>query len=109
VAPHHPPGERPCRREEKGTYLSERYRQLARRRGKKKALVALGHDILVTAYQLLATDQLFKDSLRALLCPRCLPRYGFYCCQVSRICSPVFASRKRHSTQVLPVSDVDAA
>jgi transposase len=46
----------------KGTYLSERYRQLARRRGKKKALVAIGHDILVTAYHLLATDQHYQDS-----------------------------------------------
>jgi hypothetical protein len=46
----------------RGTYLSERYRQLARRRGKKKALVAIGHDILAIAYQLLATDQLYQDS-----------------------------------------------
>ena len=45
-----------------GTYLAERYRQLARRRGKKKALVAIGHDILVTAYQLLATDQLYQEA-----------------------------------------------
>jgi transposase len=46
----------------RGTYLSERYRQLARRRGKKKALVAIGHDILVTAYHLLATDQFYEDA-----------------------------------------------
>ena len=46
----------------KGTYLSERYRQLARRRGKKKALVAIGHDIVTIAYHLLSTDQLYQDS-----------------------------------------------
>jgi transposase len=45
----------------KGTYLSERYRQLARRRGKKKALVAVAHDVLITAYHLLSTDQLYQD------------------------------------------------
>lgn len=45
----------------RGTYLSERYRQIARRKGKKKALVAIAHDILTTAYHLLSTDQLYED------------------------------------------------
>jgi transposase len=37
----------------KGTYLAAQYRRLAGRRGKKKALVAVGHSILVIAYHLL--------------------------------------------------------
>ena len=38
----------------KGTALSARYRRLVGRRGKKRALVAVGHRILVYAYHLLA-------------------------------------------------------
>jgi len=34
----------------KGTYLPERYRQVMRRRGDAKAIVALGHEILLPAY-----------------------------------------------------------
>jgi hypothetical protein len=45
----------------KGTYLAERYHQLARRRGKKKALLAIAYDILTVAYHLLTTDQLYVD------------------------------------------------
>lgn len=45
----------------KGTYLSERYRQLARRRGKKKAIVAIAHEILLAAYRVLATDEPYRD------------------------------------------------
>src|SRR5205085_4174021 len=37
----------------KETYLSAQYRRLAARRGQKKALVAVGHSILVIAYHLL--------------------------------------------------------
>jgi transposase len=36
------------------TFLGERYRRLARRRGKKKAIVAVGRSILVIIWQLLA-------------------------------------------------------
>jgi transposase len=39
------------------TFLGERYRRIARRRGKKKALVAVGRSILVIVWQLLATEQ----------------------------------------------------
>jgi transposase len=39
------------------TFLGERYRRIARRRGKKKAIVAVGRSILVCAWQLLANDQ----------------------------------------------------
>lgn len=37
----------------KNTYLSAQYRRLARRRGKKRAAVAVGHTILVIAYHVL--------------------------------------------------------
>jgi transposase len=37
----------------KGTYLSDQYRRLAHRRGKKRALLAVGHTILVIAYHVL--------------------------------------------------------
>ena len=39
------------------TFLGERYRRIARRRGKKKAIVAVGRSILVCAWQLLSTEQ----------------------------------------------------
>ncbi|WP_405427134.1 IS110 family transposase [Micromonospora sp. NBC_00617] len=39
------------------TFLGERYRRIARRRGKKKAIVAVGRSILVIVWQLLATEQ----------------------------------------------------
>jgi transposase len=45
----------------KGTYLSERYRQLARRRGKKKAIVAVAHEILLAAHRVLSTDEPYRD------------------------------------------------
>lgn len=45
----------------KGTYFSARYRRLAARRGAKRALVALAHKILTTAYYLLTTNQTYND------------------------------------------------
>lgn len=45
----------------RGTYLSERYRQVVRRRGKKKAIVAVGHDILTTAWYLLSRNQPYHE------------------------------------------------
>jgi transposase len=39
-----------------GTYLAAQYRRLAARRGRKRALVALGHTILGIAYALLKDD-----------------------------------------------------
>jgi transposase len=38
----------------KGTYLSAQFGRLVRRMGKKKALVAVGHSILVIVYQVLS-------------------------------------------------------
>jgi transposase len=45
----------------RGTYLSTQYHRLAARRGKKKAVIAVGHTILVTAYHLLARDQVYEE------------------------------------------------
>jgi len=39
------------------TFLGERYRRIARRRGKKKAIVAVGRSILVIIWQLLSNEQ----------------------------------------------------
>jgi len=44
------------------TFLGERYRRLARRRGKKKALVAVGRSILVIIWHLLSDPEArFQD------------------------------------------------
>ena len=40
----------------KGTYLKAQYRRLTPRRGKKRALVAVGHTILQSIYHMLAKD-----------------------------------------------------
>jgi transposase len=45
----------------KNKYLSSQYHRLAARRGKKKALVAVGHSILVIAYHLLTRKGAYSD------------------------------------------------
>jgi transposase len=45
----------------KNTYLSAQYRRLAARRGKKRALVAVGHTILVIVYQLLKKGTTYEE------------------------------------------------
>jgi transposase len=45
----------------KGTYLSAQYRRLAGRRGKKRAVVAVGHSILVAAYHILKKGVVYKE------------------------------------------------
>lgn len=45
----------------KATYLSAQYQKLARRRGKKRALVAVGHSILVIAYYMLKNQASYHD------------------------------------------------
>jgi transposase len=45
----------------KGTYLSAFYRRLAARRGRKRALVALGHTLLGIMYQLLREGEDYRD------------------------------------------------
>lgn len=42
-------------------YLPEQFRRLAARRGRKRAIVAIGHSILVIAYHLLARDTSYTD------------------------------------------------
>lgn len=44
------------------TYLSERYRQLARRRGDKKAIVALAHEILTATWHMLTTGEIYRET-----------------------------------------------
>jgi transposase len=45
----------------KGTYLSAYYHRIARRRGKKKAIVALEHKLLVIIYHVLRTKKPYSD------------------------------------------------
>lgn len=45
----------------KGTYLSERFRQVRRRRGETRAIVAVAHDILTTAWWLISTGKPYVD------------------------------------------------
>lgn len=45
----------------KNTYLSAQYRRLASRRGKKRALVALGHTILVMIHTLLKNGTTYRE------------------------------------------------
>ena len=45
----------------KGTYLSAQYRRLVRRCGKKKALIAVAHSMLVMCYQVLKKAEPYKE------------------------------------------------
>ncbi len=45
----------------KDTYLAAQYRRIVSQRGKKRALIALGHTVLVIAYQLLTRKQPYHD------------------------------------------------
>jgi transposase len=45
----------------KNTYLAAQYKRIAARRGKKRALVAVGHTILTIAYTLLTRKQPYQD------------------------------------------------
>jgi transposase len=45
----------------KQTYLAAQYQRLAARRGKKRALMALGHTILIIVYDVLARKQPYQD------------------------------------------------
>lgn len=45
----------------KNTYLSAQYRRLAARRGKKKAIVALEHTILVMAYHIIQRNEPYHE------------------------------------------------
>ena len=45
----------------KGTYLAAQYRRLVKRKGRKKALVAVGHSILVIVYHVLMRKQSYHE------------------------------------------------
>lgn len=45
----------------KGTYLASKYRKLASRMSKKKALIALAHTMLVSIYHMLKKQEPYKD------------------------------------------------
>jgi transposase len=45
----------------KGTYLSAQYHRLAARRGRKRAVIAVGHTILVIAYHLLRRGTTYQE------------------------------------------------
>jgi transposase len=45
----------------KQTYLAAQYKRLAARRGKKRALIALGHTILIIVYHVLTRKQPYQD------------------------------------------------
>ena len=46
----------------KGTYLSAQYRRLAARRGKKRAILAVAHSILVMAYYMIQRQEPYRDA-----------------------------------------------
>jgi transposase len=47
------------------TFLGERYRRIARRRGKRRAIVAVGRSILVIVWQLLSDPEAHCHDLGA--------------------------------------------
>jgi hypothetical protein len=44
-----------------GTSLAAQYRRIAARRGKQRAIVAVGHCILVSVYHMLAEERAYAD------------------------------------------------
>jgi transposase len=49
------------------TYLAERYRRLAARRGDKKAIIAICHEILTATWHMLQTGELYREQGADLL------------------------------------------
>lgn len=45
----------------KGTYLGAKYRKMASRMSKKKALIALAHTMLVSIYHMIKKKEPYKD------------------------------------------------
>jgi transposase len=45
----------------KGTYLSSKYKSLVGRRGKKRAIIAVGHKILIAVYFMLRDKIKYND------------------------------------------------
>ena len=54
-----PPGQAAA--QSKGTYLRDKFQRLKTRRGYKRALVAIAHKILVSAFHMLATGADYND------------------------------------------------
>jgi transposase len=46
----------------RGTYLSAQYRRLAARRGKKRAILAVAHSMLVMAYYMIQRQEPYRDA-----------------------------------------------
>jgi transposase len=46
----------------KGTYLSAQYKRLASRRGKKRAILAVAHSMLVMAYCMIQRKEPYRDA-----------------------------------------------
>ncbi|MBA3741393.1 transposase [Sporichthya sp.] len=57
----------------KNTYLAAQYRQLAARRGAKRAAVAVAHSILVSGYWMLERDEPYRDLGPDWFTPRSRP------------------------------------
>jgi hypothetical protein len=45
----------------KDNFLSARYKRLVKRRGKKRAIVAVAHSQLIAIYQMLSKGQTYQD------------------------------------------------
>jgi transposase len=54
----------------KGTYLGERYHRLAARRGDKKAIIAIAHEILTASWHMLTTGELYRQQGPAIISER---------------------------------------
>lgn len=48
----------------KGSYFREKYHKLTSRKGKKKALVAIGHKIIVAAYFIIKNKEEYKEPIQ---------------------------------------------
>jgi hypothetical protein len=49
--------------------LGERYRRLKKRRGSKRAALAVGHSILVIYYQMMTTGEQYQEKGEAFFSP----------------------------------------
>jgi transposase len=45
----------------KGTYFAAQYRRLAAHRGKKRAIIAVAHSLLIVAYSMLKQQRTYLD------------------------------------------------
>ncbi len=45
----------------KDTFLKARYHRLARRRGKKRAIVAVAHSMLISVWHILSSHEPYRD------------------------------------------------